>query len=135
MNIKIIPEILDDVLQCKTPEEVKAVLLKNQSPALKLMFHYVFDPRAIFTIKELPKYKPDPGPIGINPNSLFVEMRRLYVLLDSMKISLKKKTEILTMICESVHPSEAELLGKIIKKDLGIPLITVDLLKEIWPKG
>ena len=134
MSIKIIPEILDEVRACKTSNEVKKVLWNNQSPAIKLMFQYVFRPESSFTIKELPTFTPDVGPIGLSPSSLFYEMSRLYVLQDAKKIPLKKKQEILVRILQSIHPSEAALLGQIIKKDLEIPLLTKDLVKELWPQ-
>jgi hypothetical protein len=133
MSIKIIPEILDEIRACKTEDEVKQVLWKNQSPALKLMFQYVFRPEGAtddFTIKELPAFKPDVGPVGISPSSLFYEMRRFYTLLDSKKIPLEKKRNILIQILESVHPSEAKVVGQILKHDLEIPLLTEKLVRE-----
>jgi hypothetical protein len=130
MSIKIIPEILDEVAACKTEDEIKTVLRKNNSPAIRLMFQYVWDPRSVFSITELPPYKPDPGPIGISPSSLFYEMKRFYVLLESKNLPLKKKREILGQILESIHPSEAELVGKILKHDLGIPLLTPELVRD-----
>jgi len=133
MNIKIIPEILDEVAACTTEEEVRKVLFKNQSPAIKKMFELVFRPEHTFTIKELPKYKQDPGPIGLSPNSLYVELRRFYVLEDTKVIPEKKKLEILTQILESIHPTEAELVGKIIRKDLGIPLLTKEVINSVYP--
>jgi hypothetical protein len=133
MNIKIIPEILDEISKCTTEEQIKTVLLKYNSPAIRLMFTYVFRPEGAtdnFSFKELPAYKPDPAPVGHNFSSLFTEMRRLYIFMDSKKIPLKKKTELLVALLEAVHPSEAELLGKIFKHDLGIPLLTEDLVRE-----
>jgi len=133
MSIKIIPEILDEVRACKTPDEVKKVLWNNQSPAIKLMFQYVFRPESSFTIKELPSFKPDVGPIGLSPSSLYYELSRFYVLQDAKQIPIKKKQEILVRILQSIHPSEATLVGQIIKKDLGIPLLTRELVESLWP--
>jgi hypothetical protein len=133
MSIKILPEILDEIYLCITEDEVKTVLRKNQSPALCLMLQYVFRPESSFTIKELPPYKPDSGPIGISPSSLFVELKRFYVLQDAKDMPEKKKKEILIQMLESVHPTEAVLIGKILKKDLGIPLLTKELVKQVFP--
>src|ERR1017187_2836157 len=109
MSIKIIPEIFDEIKACKTPEQVKKVLLNNQSPALKLLFQYVFRPESHFTITELPEFQPDPGPIGLSPSSLFYELPRFYVLQDAKKIPEKKKREILVRMLQSIHPTEAAL--------------------------
>jgi len=135
MSIKIIPEILNEVEGCKTEEEIKRVLLSNQSPALRLMLQLVFRPESKLTITELPPYIPDKGPIGLSSSSLFVELPRFYrVFLCRHDLTEKKKKEILIQICESIHPTEAELLGKIIKHDLGIPLLTEKLVRETFPK-
>jgi hypothetical protein len=133
MSLKIIPEIFDEVRNCGTSEEVKKVLWSNQSPALKLLFQYVFRPESAFTITELPAFRPDPGPIGLSPSSLNYELGRFYVLQDVKQIPLKKKQEILVRILQSIHPSEAVLVGQIIKKDLGIPLLTKELVQSLWP--
>ena len=133
MSIKLIPEILDEVRGCKTSDEVRTVLLANQSPAIKLMFQYVYRPDSSFTIKELLEFTPDPGPLGLSPSSLYYELGRFYVLQDAKVLGLKKKQEILVRICQSIHPSEAALVGQIIKKDLEIPLLTRELVESLWP--
>ncbi len=133
MSLKLIPEILDECALCTTTDQLKAVLVKNQSPAFKTMLQYVFYPNVQFTITELPPYRPDVGPKGLSPNSLNRELGRFYVLLENKQIPLKKKREILIQMCESVHPTEAETIGKIIGRDLRIPLLTYELVREIWP--
>jgi hypothetical protein len=133
MAIRLIPEILDEVKECTTEEQVKTVLLKNQSPALRLMFQYVFRPESVFTIKTLPEYTPDSGPLGLSPSSLFMELKRFYVLLDIKDIPERKKREILVQMLVSVHPTEAVLIGKIINHDLEIPLLTKKVVQELWP--
>jgi len=131
---KILPEILVEVRKCKTEDEVKTVLWKNQSPAMRMIFQYIWHPKAIFSFKELPEYKPDLGPIGMSPNNLYNEMRKLYIFLDWKKIPLKKKTELLIQLLESIHPSEAVLVGQIFKHNLEIPLLTKELVLSLWPK-
>src|ERR1035437_3078104 len=134
MAIKLIPEILDEVSECTTEEQVKTVLLRNQSPAIKLMFQYVWRPESVFTIKTLPEYTPDLGPLGLSPSSLYMEIKRFYVLMDIKDIPERKKREILVQMLVSVHPTEAVLIGKIINHDLEIPLLTKKLVGELWPE-
>jgi hypothetical protein len=131
---KTLPEVLAEVRKCTTEDEVKQVLWKNQSPALKMMFQYLWHPKSVFSFKELPDYKPDLGPVGMSPNNLFNEMRRLYIFMDSKKIPMKKKTELLIVLLESLHPTEAALVGMIFKHDLEIPLLTKELVLSLWPR-
>jgi hypothetical protein len=130
MSIKLIPEILDELKDCKTEVELKTVLLANRSPALKWLFQYVFRKDAVFSFDKLPSFRPDPGPMGLNPSSLYYEIKRFYVLLEATKIPLKKKRELLIQILERIHPSEAEVVGQMLKHDLGIPLLTEKLVRE-----
>lgn len=133
MSVKLLSEIVEEMEACETTESLISVMTKNQSPAFRAMLQYVFYPGVQFSVTELPKFRPDPAPIGLSPTSLFVEMRRFYVLLETKKISVEKKSKILEEICESVHPTEAALVGRIIKRDLGIPLLTYDLVRQVWP--
>lgn len=135
MSVRLIPEVMADVARCKTTEEVKQTLVKkgNVTPALKLMLQYVFRPESKFSITELPEYSADKGPKGYSPSSLFMELKRFYILQDAKQIPLDKKYSILTHMLESIHPSEVELVGKILKKDLGIPLLTKEVVTAVWP--
>ena len=133
MSIKLIPEILDEVVAAKTREEVKKILLSNQSPAFMEMLKYVYYPKIQFAITELPAYKPDPGERGLSYNSLFSEMRRMYIFTEKYHIVDSRRKQQLILLCESVHPSEAELVGKILKRDLGIPVLTYEFVSEVFP--
>jgi hypothetical protein len=133
MAIKLIPEIFDEVSMCTTPESVAQTLSRNQSPALKLALQYLFHPAVNFEFKELPKYTPDPGGENLSPSSLFVEMRRMYLFDKSKNLPLKKKNELLLQILESVHPSEAEFIGRMFTRNLQIPLLTYELVRKTFP--
>lgn len=133
MSIKLIPEILEEVIAAKTKEDVKNILTSNRSPALLEMFKYVYYPGVQFDITELPKYSPDPGDYGLSPNSLFSEMRRMYIFTEGYNLDPKRRKEQLALLCESVHPSEALLVGKILKRDLGIPVLTYEFVSEVFP--
>jgi len=127
------PEILAKFRECKTEDELKRAIWKYQSPALKMLFQYVYHPAAQFSFTELPEFKPDPGPVGLSPNNLTNEMRRLYVFMDSKKIPHEKKELLLIQLLESIHPTEAALVGCIFNHDLEIPLLTREVVKSVFP--
>lgn len=133
MSIKLIPEIFDEVALCTTEDQITTVLQKNQSPALKLVLQYAFHPNVHFDLTELPKYKPDIGPLGMSPSSLFVEMRRFYLFDKSKQLPIEKKTVLLGRMLESMHPTESEFVGKILKRDFEIPLLSYDLVWFTFP--
>jgi hypothetical protein len=133
MSIKLIPEIFDEVALCTTEDEITKVLQKNQSPALKLVLAYTFHPDIKFDITELPPYRPDVGEMGLSPGSLYTEMRRFYLFDKSKDLPLEKKTVLLARMLESMHPAESEFVGKILKRDLQIPLLSYDLVWYTFP--
>jgi ferredoxin len=45
----------------------------------------------------------------------------------------KKQTQLLVVILESLHKDEAELFVKLIKKDLGVKYLTLQIVREAFP--
>lgn len=133
LMVKLIPEILDDCDCCTTREAVKNILLKNNSPALRNILYFVFNPDQIFDVVVPEKWSPDPNPIGLSPNSLYTESRRLYIFTTKKLLPAKHKTQLIKSILESVYITEAELVLQIFNKDLGIELLTYDLVEETFP--
>lgn len=134
MSTKLIPEILDECRECATENEVVDVLKRNTSPALKMILAWAFAPGVEFDV-EVPKWKPDPNPIGLSPNSLFVEARRIYLFDKSKDLPREVKRSLLLNILESVYPTEAQLLENLIlKRDLGVPLLTYNTVRKAYPE-
>jgi len=134
LEVKLIPEIFDQCRAAKTSDEVKAIISKNQSPAIWQVMAYAFHPEVVFDVP-VPAYKPDPNPAGLSPNSLFMEASRIYVFTTKRSdVAIKKRQQILLNILESVHPTEAKVLVDLIKnKAVNVPLLTVELLNSIRP--
>lgn len=133
MAMKLIPEILALCSACTSDSEVIGILRKNQSPALRTVLQLAFHPDVVFdTI--IPVWKKDPNPIGLSPNSLFTEARRLYLFTEAKKLPKEKKTELLLLILESVHPSEAFLVESLLSnKGLGIDNLSYEVVSEAFP--
>ncbi len=138
----LLPEILEE---CRdyTGDDVIRLLKLNGSPALRNVLKSVFDPNITFDVVLPEKWIPDPTPKGLSPNSLFNEAGRLYVfthqdtekrrLAGTNAVAPKKKTSLLLNILESVHLTEADLLLRVFKKDLQIPSVTYDVVKQAFP--
>lgn len=82
-------------------------------------------------------FQPDESPEGHSPSHLAMEIHKMKFFVegtkDGMAINNNKRLQILQGILESVHVSEACLLGDMFKKDLQIDGLTEKLVREIWP--
>ena len=96
-----------------------------------------FNPNVVFDV-EISEYKSAVEPEGLNILYLHNEVQRLYRFIVGHPrrppgLTSTKQKGLLTMVLESLHKSEAELLIRCIKKDLHIPFLTPKLIKEAFP--
>jgi hypothetical protein len=87
---------------------------------------------------QIPEYKPAIEPAGLNYAYLSSEVPKLYRFmighpLRADGLSPKKQSQLLLVLLESLHKDEASLLIKLIKKDLGIKHLTMNLVMEAYP--
>lgn len=130
----LIPEILSLVSSQKEEATRLELLRKHRSPSLLLLFQYIFHPDAKFSVTEIPDYRKDPGRVGMSLSSLFHETRRLYLFLEkSNHITEIKKSRLLIQLLESLHPSEAQLVEKILLKKFNVKGITYELVNKAFP--
>lgn len=132
---KLYSEIFKDIELAVNKEQRIDILRRYDHPALRLFFEYLYNDKIIFDV-EIPKYRPAPEPVGLNFTYLDFEIKKLYRYVKNEPradvLSAKKKTELLTVTLESLHKDEAELLVGLIKKDIGVPHLTEDLIKEAY---
>lgn len=136
MAVKLIPEILALCTACKTPEQVVSVLRANSSPALLELLKYAYWPGVEFDTP-IPEWHREPNPLGLSPNSLFTEARRLYLFTKAKVLPQQKKVELLLNILESVHPSEAFLVIDLIKNrslPFEVKQVTEPIVRAAFPK-
>lgn len=132
MAVKLIPEILEECALAASEEAAAEILKKNDSPALRMILAWTFAPDVYFDAP-IPKWKPDPNPLGLSPNSLFIEARRIYLFSTLKVLAPNVKEQLLLNILESVHPTEAELLLKVLNRDLQIPTVTYKTVRLAFP--
>ena len=89
----------------------KANFAKYQScAALKVLLDYAFDPEKKFVLPEGdPPFKPDPGPLGMSPANLLMEVKRFYVFCRK-DLKPYKRESLFVQLLESIHPSEAKMM-------------------------
>lgn len=138
MNDLLFSEILELFEKAETRKEKIAVLQKNSSIAFEEFLLATFHPQIKFDV-EIPAYRPSVEPAGLNYSYLHSEMNKMYRFIvghpkRSENLTGKKQTQLLVVILEALHKDEAELLVKMIKKDLGVKYLTLQIVREAFPK-
>ncbi len=134
---KLYSEIFEDFDKATNKAERLAVLRKYDHPRFREFLNYAFNPHVKFDV-EIPKYRPAIEPAGLNSTYLSTEVVKMYRFIEGHPqrpagLSDLKKKQLLTVILESLHKDEAELMCKLIKKDLGVKYLTLNLVLEAFP--
>ena len=135
---KLYSEIFEDFDKCSTKAERLAVLQKNGQKNFLEFLVAAFNSNIVFDV-DIPKYRPAPEPAGLNYTYLSSEVTKLYRFVKdhparSENLSAEKKNSLLVVILESLHKDEAELLVKLINKNLEVKFLTKNLVKEAFPE-
>lgn len=134
---KLYSEIFEDFDKAKNKQERLAVLRKYDHPRFREFLNYAFNPHVKFDV-EIPQYRPAIEPAGLNSTYLSTEVTKMYRFIVGHPqrpegLSDLKKKQLLTVILESLHKDEADLMCKLIKKDLGVKYLTMNLVLEAFP--
>lgn len=89
----------------------KANFAKYQTcAALRVLLDYAFDPEKKFVLPEGdPPFKPDPGPLGMSPANLMMEVKRFYVFCRK-DLKPYKRESLFVQLLENIHPTEAKMM-------------------------
>ncbi len=134
---KLYSEIFEDFDKSTTKQERLNVLKKYDHPMFRLFLQAAFHPNIVFDVS-VPKWRPAPEPAGLNYTYLDTEMSKIYRYVKDHParpagLTDKKKTELLLVTLESLHKDEADLLERLVKKELGIKHLTPKLVEEAFP--
>lgn len=134
---KLYSEIFEEFDKATTKQERLSVLRKYDHPMFRLFLQAAFHPNIVFDVT-VPKWRPAPEPAGLNYTYLDSEMSKIYRYVKDHPsrpagLTDKKKTELLLVTLESLHKDEADLLERLVKKDLSIKHLTPKLVEEAFP--
>lgn len=135
IEARLFSEIFAEFEQKETKAEKMAVIRKYWHPSLKDFLEYAFNPNIHFDVIPPKKWRPAEEPAGLNVTYLDMEVPKLYRFIKdhphrSSGLTPEKQTKLFTVVLEALHPSESELLLKLIKKNLGVKGLTVKLIQE-----
>jgi len=134
---KLYSEIFEDFDNAKNKAERIAVLQKYDHARFREFLNYAFNPNIKFDV-EIPNYRIAVEPAGLNYTYLSAEMPKMYrfIVGHPMRadgLSPTKQKQLLVVILESLHKDEAALLVKLLKKNLGIKHLNLNLVLEAFP--
>jgi hypothetical protein len=132
---KLYSEIIEDFEAEPDKAEKIKILRKNDHRMFREFLEASFNPDIVFDV-EVPNYKPDNSPAGLNYTFLDMEMNKLYRFVKNhpkrTNVEPKKLSKLLEIILCSLHKNEADLLVRCIKKDLKVPFLTPKLIREAY---
>jgi hypothetical protein len=132
------PEIFIEFQTAPTRKEKIDVLRRYDSGRFREFLFLMFSPNVEFDV-EIPKtYKVNPEPEGMTMSTLHIEVSRLYRFIKghpkkAVGLTGEKQKNLLINVLESIHKDEAELLIKVMKRDVKIPYLTSQIVKEAFP--
>jgi hypothetical protein len=135
---RMYPEIFIEFQTAPTRKEKIDVLRRYDSGRFREFLFLMFSPNVEFDV-EIPKtYKVNPEPEGMTMSTLHIEVSRLYRFIKghpkkAVGLTGEKQKNLLINVLESIHKDEAELLIKVMKRDVKIPYLTSQIVKEAFP--
>jgi hypothetical protein len=137
MSFKLYSEIIEDFTMMPTKKDRIELLQKYDSERFRTFLNYCFNPEVQFDVT-VSKYKPSLMPIGLHGTCIDIEMSRMYRFIKDhprrpANFGGKKQENLLTEILENLYKDEAELMIRMINKDLRVPYLTPILIKEAYP--
>ena len=91
---KYISELFEEFEKLKSRKEKLEFLKEHKDNAIfKAVLQGTFDPNIQWNITDIPEYKPDDGPIGVNPSSLFdvIPKCTIFAIGHPKSVGLKEK--------------------------------------------
>jgi hypothetical protein len=136
--MKNIYEVFDEFEEADGKKAKMAVIEKNLSQTLVQVLELAFHPTHEWLIDDIPtEYKIPHTLPGISPCQLSTEIRKLYLFKkghpSAEQLTPEKRKQLLLQLIESIEPREAEVVGGILRKDLGVKGLTYKFVKEAFP--
>jgi hypothetical protein len=139
MSFKMYSEILQEFEEAPTRKEKLEVLRKNFTPRFGEFLQLALSEDVKFD-GELAAltYKVNPEPVGMTMTTLHMELPKMYRFIEGHPkrpagLVGKKQQNLFIGVLESLHKDEAELLIKLVKKNLGVKFLTANLVREAYP--
>jgi hypothetical protein len=133
---KLYSEIFEDFEKAESRVKKIEVLRKHDHKMFRDFFTLLFDKKIQFDV-EIPQYRPAVEPAGLNYTYLNLEIPKLYRFIVGhprrTNVAPARLKSLLTVVLESLYKDEADLLVRLLKKDLKIKSLTPRLVQDAYP--
>jgi len=127
-------EILKKASEIEKKADKIEWIRRNDSPALRALLKYAFDPKVKFLLPEgAPPYKPNELPDL--QSVLYSELRKLYLFIEGGNDNLKptRREYLFIQLLENLDKEDAELIAAVKDKKVPYKGITKKFVDEIYP--
>jgi len=127
-------EILKKASEIEKKADKIEWIRRNDSPALRALLKYAFDPKVKFLLPEgAPPYKPNTLPDL--QSVLYSELRKLYLFIEGGNDNLKptRREYLFIQLLENLDKEDAELIAAVKDKKVPYKGITKKFVDEIYP--
>ena len=137
MSFDLYSEILQEFDLAPTRKEKIEVLQRHDTVRFRQFLEYAFNPEIEFDVN-IPEYKPSMSPAGLNDAYLDGQLAKMYRFIKNhpqraANFGGIQQERILLLILESLHKDEAQLMCRMIQKNLSIKYLTPNLIREAYP--
>lgn len=131
-------EYLNKFKELKTKTERVDFLRSNLDVEFHTVLQGTFHPNIQYHIKKPVRYIPREVPVGLSYQTMKHALSKVYLFVEGAASAPKTLTDqrreiILIQLLESMEPSEAEVFMNMLLKDLKIPYLTENLIREALP--
>ena len=127
-------EILKKASEIEKKADKIEWLRRNDSPALRALLKYAFDPKVKFLLPEgTPPYKPNELPDL--QSVLYSELRKLYLFIEGGNDNLKptRREYLFIQLLENLDKEDAELIAAVKDKKVPYKGINKKFVDEMYP--
>lgn len=127
-------EILKKASEIEKKADKIEWIRRNDSPALRALLKYAFDPKVKFLLPEgAPPYKPNELPDL--QSVLYSELRKLYLFIEGGNDNLNptRREYLFIQLLENLDKEDAELIAAVKDKKVPYKGITKKFVDEIYP--
>ena len=132
-------EVFDEFELATNKKDRMKVIENNLSKLLTQVLELAYHPQYEWLHHEVPSnYRIKTIPVGMGYAQLSTEMRKLYMFRKgdpiAEKLTVHKRTQLLTEFLENLEPRESEVIIGIFNKDLGVAGLDYAFVKAAFPQ-
>ena len=138
MTTKLIYEIFEEVAGAATFEEKRQAIIRNDSPALRMVLRAALHPKIHFVFDKPLDYNRSDSPPGLGENSVYSAINKVYLFevgnpRVAPNLTLERKSQLLIQLLEGLEAKEADVFMNMVLKNLNVEGLDSELVMSVYP--